>query len=164
VGLGGNIVDFHIATTRDITLSGDRTKAQTTKALTTIPHKQNRTVIEAHATKARIVVCAFVMEPLYIFSISFSATDFPAISPIILPSVLHLLYVKTLGLFFPLVYLLGLPSSISFTLKLLDSFFLLVYLLFTFLPPFFHIPFICPSYCHYSRSSFAISFMLKQFL
>jgi hypothetical protein len=32
---------------------GDRTKAQTTKAHTTIPHRQNRTVINAHATKAR---------------------------------------------------------------------------------------------------------------
>jgi hypothetical protein len=36
-----------------VVLNGSMTKAQTTKALTTIPHRQNRTVIEAHATKAR---------------------------------------------------------------------------------------------------------------
>jgi hypothetical protein len=30
------------------------TKVQTTKAHTTIPHRQNRTVIEVHATKARM--------------------------------------------------------------------------------------------------------------
>jgi hypothetical protein len=33
--------------------NGSMTKAQTTKAHTTIPHRQNRTVINAHATKAR---------------------------------------------------------------------------------------------------------------
>jgi hypothetical protein len=32
---------------------GSMTKAQTTKALTTIPHRQNSNVIEAHVTKAR---------------------------------------------------------------------------------------------------------------
>jgi hypothetical protein len=47
LGMGGTLPYLKF------TFFGDWTKAQTTKAHTTIPHRQNRTVIEAHATKAR---------------------------------------------------------------------------------------------------------------